>query len=642
MTHSTVVSLFILVHCAKFPLPQNPYQVILRNMPSFASKYFHQAFKPDSVKQQQKQQRQSNEPTTGPRQSSIPSLSSKKYSKPSIIQSSLQLICHLVGGLLFSRIILSDFIQFLSLDTQCSTTDTDTDSTTMTITSQVQMFFTVSCTLMSMMTYLIIYLPKYNESMISFPEMPWQLLSSSSTTAPKSPYAISNYHELSFDKKTLPYVSISSLFRIIKDEMMQQLFTSGILFYWFISPLLSWTILYFIGFKDWNICNGEGGEDRPRSAIIWTIFTSCAITLFMLLYVMFIDILTRKSLQTQGLNVHKLVTRSNIDMELLQGRKDENTFDTSNEVVVESLVVNIILAGVGKGTINDVLAPRMIQQGDKFVRPMKRKRNESGYSWAPSTDLICGNVDLEVEEVRRNNLMIDRVASSIISGSIGDYSIFEEGLLKFMILESFGGGEDVSILSEMELSDRHYKTISRYLNTIYQSPASTEVLSIVRALCAYAGGVGKALERIPFFEPPQVTDVSEGRIAFVFQPNAAISVGNAIKAAERFLLLNMMNRRFSRLSLLTSVVLQSTHQLYNGVLEFGHYLFNQNDVQGENIEGFLSINHPELFALAQTCKNVSVRILKCMQTLDDQTSFEVTGIKVDNNVKEWLYSLLRD
>ena len=634
-----------IVQCPMFPLPVNPYQAVLNNFTSFISN-LDQILKPDSQQQQQQEQQQLSTHKL-----------SKQYSNPTILQMLIQMMIHFFTGLIFGLIILPD----TPIDEMNKSNNYESDKCEHDITSDLKHLFLLSCALTSAFSFIVSYVTTNHSK---------KTLSSRDNN---------NYHELSFDTKTtMPSITFASLWSVVYNETIGIIQTSSVLFYWIISPLTAATLIRLLKLNDSshylmvafkNECPGA------RQSLISALMVSYVITLIMCLYMITTDIFTRKFLTARGLNILKLVSQSNVNMEQVgsigqsgstatnnnrgaDSNADTNRYsDTCNEIDIEALVVSVILAGLGPDTINDVLCPRLVEKDGKIIRPMKRRRGGAGNSWVPSSTYSFANVDVEEEEVRRNNLMMKRVAASIVTGAIGSYSTFEEDLLKFMVLESIGGDDDSATSSSnqtkdtsanLRISDRHYRSIIRYFNTTDQTSGSLEVLSIVRALCAYAGGIGEALSRISHYSSSDTSNANS-KESFSLQPCVCLSGTHAIKAAANFIILNMKNERarFNRLSLLIPVVLQAIYTLRCGVLDHAHHLFDSMDtilqsqqiVRGENFGTFFSMKHPEMSKLVKTCDDYGAKILHFMKKIDGR-NLEIAEIKVDHNAKEWLYSFL--
>ena len=583
------------------------------------------------------------------------------------------MIINLMAGLLFGYLILPETYSNYNADAHRNV-----------ITTDLQYLFLLSCSFTSAFIYMVTYYSGNNGSNKNkATTYTTSTIMMNNTTVNANTITTNrkdvNYHELSFDKKTLPYITLSSLLSVIYDEVIEQIQASSVLFYWIISPFLAFGLIHIVNGPNliaMMTMSLTTGDDRKM--LIVTMMTTYLTTLIMCLYMMTIDICTRKFLMTRGLNIHTLVSQSNVvnvnstssgfsgsgssssrtnvaRNSMRGGIISGATQDVSNEIIMEDLIVSLILAGLGTEIIDDVTISRLVVEKDgNIIRHEIRKSGEVGNRWEPSSTHSYRNMDMEEEEVRRNNVMMDRVAASILTGGVCGHSSFEEDLLKFIILESLGGGNGPSIqqnqdaLVPFEFSGRHYNTLMRYLNTI---DLSSGIPSIVRALCAYAGGMGEALSQISS-DSPLSGSTSAGKDTFSLPSCACLAGTNAIKAAARLVILNMTNTktRFNRLSLFVPVILETTYKLRCGILDFVHFLYDssesalqfQQEVRGETFGNFLAIKCPELSKVLTACDDCGVKILHFMRMVDGKGACtEVSELKVNDNVKDWLKSLLK-
>lgn len=674
-THFTFFLYHTLVQCPTFPQPNNPYQIITKNFVSFAKTYIHNLLNPDQPQQQYSTKtiipsnKLGNYGTGGTSTSTVSSSNDhqtpKRYSNPTIIQTLIQIIIHLMFGLIFGLVIDQEIHH-----KQFHNNDKRTTSCHFDYQTDFQSLFLIACALTCIFSFMTTYYATTSAKISS-------ATTTSTTPIAKNIQHYHNYHELlSHDNQetTLPFLPLTSLCSIIYHETMQQIQQSSVLFYWIISPLIATLWIYLlngtnfimmatIGISNDNQCTGMG----LRKKMIVTFMEVYGVTLFMSLYIVVVDVFTRKLLATRGLDVYKLISQSSITLESTAGNKNiDDAFDLSDQISIESVVVSVILAGFGSDTIDDVLCPRMIEQDGKLIRPMMKKRvGGVNPSWVPSSSTHnFSNVDLEGMEMKRNKDMSQKVASAILTGTISGYSTFEEELLKFMVLESLGGrsaNDDMKGLSSENLYQglsipfRSYKTIMRFLRTMDQG--SVQTLSIVRALCAYAGGIGEALTYISHpISRSQGTPTTfvkrTENCTFSFQPSAVLSAMYAIEAASRFILLNLKNRkaRFNHLSLFIPVILQTSYTLRCGALDYAKYQYDSSDpihdflsnvdTRGETFVNFCTIKHPDLTKLVKTCDDSVIEILKFQGS--NISSLELSEIKVDDHVKEWIVSLLYD
>ena len=271
--------------------------------------------------------------------------------------------------------------------------------------------------------------------------------------------------------------------------------------------------------------------------------------------------------------------------------------------------------------------------------------------------------------------MMDRVAKSILSGSVCGHTTFPEDLLKFVLLESLGGGGDDEHtvgrskplerqqydMSSLGLSGRHYNSLVEYLTSMHQPSGVKGTLSIVRALCAYSGGMGKALSHIAATSSTDRT-LPTTRGTYTLPLCACQSATNALKAAARLVILNMNpnkqtnyesdvishRNRLNQLSWFVPVILYTIYYFRRGSLDYAQYLYSTSDpvlalsqegqkadARGETFGNFLAMKYPELAQVLAICDSWAIKIEQCWKRVD---GFDA-GVKLDENVKDWLSSL---
>lgn len=634
-----------IVQCPTLPIPNNPYQYILDNLIPI----LNNMLQPDSSTQKQSHQTSfpkknvsfaaasSSSPFSFSASTSHPIVTPKIYTKPTIVKSLNQLLLHVVAGLFFASIVRPRVFG-TNFDSSSSTVTNNEQNECFhhsnSPSSDLNLLFYASCAFTSAFIFMATYytnnnnINMYNDHISS-----------------------NNYHELSFDKKTLPMIRLSELFSTIRMESWNQVQKSGLLFYWLTSPLIASGVIYLFKGSDVLLSMTSGEESCPgsKNAFVHTISMSYMITFMMSLYMISMDIMTRKFLITRGVDFFSLVHNAiMIDDTATTTHVQNQHGDDENEIAIEDLVLSVILGGFGKDIVDDVACSRIVERDGKLIRPTKRKKGDFSKGWVPSLSHEFGNVDIESEEVRRNNVMMNRVASSILTGGVCAHVSFGHELLKYILLETLGGGDGPflqDVVVPYGISTRNYKYISTFINKMDCNSGSLGLVSIVRGLCAYSGGMGEALGRISHSNAPSSTMSTTENETFYLPPCACQTAIHAVKASSRFIILNMKNekRRLNRLSLLIPVVLQSTYKLRCGTRDYVHYLYDKMQHEegggGEAFGNFLTLKCPEMANVLTACDDCGSKVLQFMRMVDRSNS-EVNDIKVDDGVKQWLRSLL--
>ncbi len=552
----------------------------------------------------------------------------KVYAKPTIIKTLSQVLLHVLAGLIFASIVRPKAFHTNvdSIHNNCYNENAVAD---------LKLLFYASCAFTSAFIFMATYYA--------------------------SP--LNNYHELSFDKKTLPMISISELFQVTYMDCLNQIQASGLLFYWITSPLIATSLIYV--FKNSDIFDSNTIDncldvEPVTPSYGYTLSLSYIITFLMSIYMISTDIMTRKFFIARGVDFFHLVNNA---IMLDDNQNDSDDYD-DQDIAMEELVISVILGGFGNDILEDVSCPRIVEKDGKFIRPTvnataigsnKRRKNDFNKrrGWVPSLSHEFSNVDIESEEVRRNKVMMDRVALSILSGSVCSHISFGHELLKYVLLEAFGGGEGPFMqdsIAPYGISKRNY----RYISKFFFKMDLLGLVSIVRGLCAYSGGIGEALCRLslnqsskssrPSYESSTSSVFSE-HMTFYLSSSTCESATHAIKASTRFIILNMKNeKRLNRLSLLIPVVLESIHKLRCGVIDYVHYLYDITQSQigggaGETFSNFLTLKCPQMANILTACDDCGLKIVQFMKTTDRSTS-EINAIKVDDKVKQWLQTLV--
>jgi len=403
----------------------------------------------------------------------------------------------------------------------------------------------------------------------------------------------------------------------VQKEFVSNFSQSKILFIWLLTPILLSTMMM--------VTNKKQDEDINTTHLLWReiiivlLSSTYPKTLFLMAYTVILDILVRMILVVNGMDVDRLLCAQTINY------NNDRKVSVEEEFSAGDLIVQSILAGLGTAIVEAVIAPRAID------------RNSSQVGDIP---VFIGSIDmdLEEEESRWNNSMIDRVANLIEIGMASAFTSLKDDLLRMMLLESLGGvdvcnggSDDVAMkgiknlpviqpqqgrmtVETLGLSSRHYNTLKKRL----QEP---DVVPIVRALCAYAGGVGEALIRCTA-SLPVVSNTN-----WSFSPCTSASVEYAIFGATRLVALSLMpnstgqfKKHYNRLSLLVPAVLQSVYKLHCGLVAYAQYVMdvNGNLHQNQNqkavdvtnkVGNYVLITYPDIGSVLNACDATATTLM---------------------------------
>ena len=431
------------------------------------------------------------------------------------------------------------------------------------------------------------------------------------------------YHELSPIDLGISHLNIL-------DSLWKQIQTSGFFFYWAISPPICLCALFWY----------ESGSVELITAI-HALAISYPATLVMSLYILASDIALRVSLMQTGLNVNRFIDEAR-----------------SEDCEIEDILVEVILGGISRSVLEYVIAPRLtIDRNGKVVLPnaAKKRKLHSGQIQ------ISTDCSLEEEELVRNDAMTMHIKLATEEGQISGHTSLEDDLLKISCLESFGGTTSTystrAAISRgpypLGLSERHYRSIMQRIISIDRAntqPGSQPALvPVLRAICAYLGGIGLALSG------------SSTTTSFV-SPCLKVSIQYSILAASRFLVMNMIGNdtfgnsrnRYNRISLMVPVVLESIYRLRCGFMEYATRLFERENththravsdivdnptVRNLRVPAVLpkqAIEDESIEHIIDVCDEGATMILRALLEVDGRCEFDAIRFL---KCKEWLNSL---
>ena len=254
----------------------------------------------------------------------------------------------------------------------------------------------------------------------------------------------------------------------------------------------------------------------------------------------------------------------------------------------------------------DVVLRNLLHSDDELVKKLGNNSSTRSSVW----------MDLEQEEQKRNDFAITTMADILLHKSSKDEAgpHLEDDILRLAILSSIGG--------------------SRSSEGGSSSTEPYAAMPIVRALCAYAGGIGKALLIIAGSNNKMLRGDE-----WVLPPAAIYMAECAIRGASRCILhsLNLasssssssvMRGKNTSLSILIPVLLSSAFVLENGVVRFaeaigGPMASNETDkrkllqtVSPELLSLFNIINDSTRMIIESATANEGLRKLDLMESLD--------------------------
>eukprot|EP00559_Dactyliosolen_fragilissimus_P000028 CAMPEP_0184873990 /NCGR_PEP_ID=MMETSP0580-20130426/42143_1 /TAXON_ID=1118495 /ORGANISM="Dactyliosolen fragilissimus" /LENGTH=339 /DNA_ID=CAMNT_0027376947 /DNA_START=1545 /DNA_END=2561 /DNA_ORIENTATION=- len=247
--------------------------------------------------------------------------------------------------------------------------------------------------------------------------------------------------------------------------------------------------------------------------------------------------------------------------------------------IPEDLILESILAGLGTNIYTDITSPNLVI-------------DQHGKAFHKTNLLYASGTDLEENEMRRNDAMIERIGESMYLGLGYGFITLEEDILRLMILESMGGGYNEPKLSQernyrypLGLSSRHFSTLQGRLlasDALLRNTSQKQliILPIVRALSAYAGGFGEAL-----FRSSNQWHTDPTSSLHSLSQSSLSSAEFSILSAARLIVLNfilpsrkgIMTSRYNHLSLMIPAILHSAFHLRSGILQYARILLAESE-----------------------------------------------------------------
>jgi len=354
------------------------------------------------------------------------------------------------------------------------------------------------------------------------------------------------------------------------------------------------------------------------------------------------------------MNIQDVVTRwavcaPGVDADILMYQTSATTKSKSNETfLAEDLIIQSILMADGV-TVDKVIAST--KSGSSSMTPFKNHQED---------------------EISRNEAATASFADWIQTSSTKCSGKLSDDILRVCLLESFGGGGSSCDGSPFYFGNsRHTAALRKRLSL---SAATTSpgqqpiVVPIVRALCAFSGGVGNAMCKVYCQVDKDGKSLKNKKNAaelWKLPPASLNSVEYAITAAARLVVMNTVmtdknggvsvdqSRRHSHLSLLLPCILQSAYHLLSGVNDYATAIANMYEVnlstydksgKNDGLGAFISTKCPQLIPVLSACNESAKMVLKTMTESGGNSLEEVLLRRKWKEVgmKEWLVGLSCD
>ena len=386
------------------------------------------------------------------------------------------------------------------------------------------------------------------------------------------------------------------------------------------------------------------------------------------------DVLARWAICAPGTDADVLLFRARSSSIIAPSKKEDDDNDDGDvaSFLAEDLIVQSVLMGDGLTVDAVIAAPPGVTMS----------RTTSATSTLPRS---VGNTHQE-DEIHRNEMATSSFSTWIERSSTTASGRLSDDILRMCILESLGGGGSSSASSPAGPAPqggpyyfgrpRHAAAVRRRLDlsAATSCPGRQPIAApIVRALCAFAGGIGDALSR--FYRSRSDDDdydqndgrrpsSSRGEKAaelWKVPPGSLHAAEFAIIAAARLVVMNSVildkhgravvntSRRHDRLSLLLPCVLHSAYKLHRGIHEYaeatasmcGLDLSTYDTIgKGDGLGCYIAADCRDLCPVISACKDSAKMTMKILVASGDR-SFEdlLLRRKWKGDMQQWLVGI---
>jgi hypothetical protein len=307
-----------------------------------------------------------------------------------------------------------------------------------------------------------------------------------------------------------------------------------------------------------HLYHGGGILNVSWDTMIFTIIN----TAFISLYLSILDLMARYFLCSSGFNLRKLIF--------------EVTPESNPTLILEVIISSLLF--------EDEMTCRSV------IKPIGN-----------SLTNIC-----EEEEIRRHADNAEKLA--IVLTQISEEFGLDDDLLRLLILDSLGSRDDTSTAT-LWASDCHQQTVGMLVGNNSYSKGASLLTPLVRALCAYAAGLGLTLQKIG--DKTKQSKPPDWKLEFWdLPPGASACAEYAIIAATRCVANSITSSspvsidwRSTELSAFVPVVLLTAFQLRSGIQAFAETPI------GAELSSSLS-------QVVNVCEECALYILKTLQNLE--------------------------
>lgn len=255
--------------------------------------------------------------------------------------------------------------------------------------------------------------------------------------------------------------------------------------------------------------------------------------------------------------------------------------------------------------------------------------------WSPTQK--PGTLMMEDAEIERNETSMYTMSKLLMQKEVFlSGSHLEQDMLRVLFMESFGGGTTENAERQMSTIKKFVHSREGILSMAISGYGEPCAVPLVRALCAYAGGLGLALSSISSFGSKTISH-SKYVSSFVkwSLPRGAIASAQwAITGASRFMLESMFHSgktmsswRCNHVSILIPIVLHAAFTLQDGILKYDK---SCNEGTGDLIS-------LDVLPVVVACDNAALMVLGMLQSFESSRKVD---FQVHSECRIWLEALL--
>jgi len=434
------------------------------------------------------------------------------------------------------------------------------------------------------------------------------------------------------------------LVALVKDVMLRV--KRSILGVTLLAPVIATgTILLWSHLGPLVLSDGSFTLSSPSYRTIMESLFISYLTMALLVSIMAIqDVLTRWAVCAPGMDADVLMFQTPTTT------SKSNDASSTSKFLAEDLFIQSILMGDG-ATVDKVITPPGAKPSQASMVPSKNHQED---------------------EISRNEIAAASFSEWIQQSSATSSGKVSDDILRMSLLESLGGGGSANPTPPRQSHPfhfghaRHSAAVRKRLDlsAATASPGRQPIaVPIVRALCAFSGGVGDAMSQFYRQLDKDGKPLRKNNSAELWKlpPGSLNAVEFAIIAAARLVVMNSVmtdkhgrvvvnaSKRHERLSLLLPCILQSAYKVRCGLHEYARATANMYEVnlstydksgKGDGLGCFIATKCPDLCPVISACNDSAKMAMKTLVESGDRSIEDVLlRRKWKGDMQQWLVGL---